>query len=310
MERSTDHPGSTDAPKTHTIACRTASPDVDDEVMTRHPPDNSRDRRIEDRTNLWLIHPAARALLPVALGHGISANAVSGAGLVIGAGAAIAFGHATGPMTALAGLVLAGCWLIADGLDGMVARATGTASPFGRLLDGLCDHGVFALLYIALAAAIGTIEAWALAVAAGIFHAFQSNLYEAERARFHRRLKGDAGEIAPVRTGSPAEALYDSVTRGFDRLADRLDGAMRASEQPQLLGGAYGERAVPAMRLLALLTANTRVLVIFLACLAGDARVFWWIEIVPMTIVAIVGTLWLRRVETTLVRSTRAAMGT
>jgi CDP-diacylglycerol--serine O-phosphatidyltransferase len=278
--------------------------------MTRHPPDNSRDRRIEDRTNLWLIHPAARALLPVALRYGVSANAVSGAGLVVGAGAAIAFGHATSFALALVGLVLAGCWLVADGLDGMVARATGTASPFGRLLDGLCDHGVFALLYIALAASIGTPGAWALAAVAGVFHAFQSNLYEAERARFHRRLKGDAGEVAPTRTASLAEALYDSVTRGFDRLADRLDGAMRASDRPQLLGSAYGERAVPPMRLLALLTANARVLVLFVASLAGDPRLFWWIEIVPMTIVAILGTLWLRRIETTLARGPRAPLGT
>jgi len=284
--------------------------DVDDGAMTRHPPDNSRDRRIEDRTNLWLIHPAARALLPVALSHGISANAVSGAGLVVGAAAAIAFGHATSPAIALVGLLLAVCWLVADGLDGMVARATGTASPFGRLLDGLCDHGVFALIYIALAASIGTIEAWVLGAVAGAFHALQSNLYESERARFHRRLKGDSGEVAPARTTSLAEALYDSVTRGFDRLANRLDGAMRTSDQPELLGSAYGARAVPAMRLLALLTANTRVMVIFLACLAGDPRLFWWVEIVPLSIVAILGTLWLRRVETTLVRHTHAAVGT
>ena len=278
--------------------------------MTRHPPDNSRDRRIEDRTNLWLIHPAARALLPIALRHGISANAVSGAGLVVGASAAIAFGHATGLAIAALGLVLSVCWLIADGLDGMVARATGTASPFGRLLDGLCDHGVFALIYIALAASIGTLGAWVLAAVADIFHALQSNLYEAERARFHRRVKGDAGEVAPTRTTSAIEALYDSVTRGFDRLADRLDGAMRASDRPQFLGSTYGTRAVPAMRLLALLTANTRVLVIFLACLAGDPRLFWWIEIVPLTLVAILGTLWLRRVETALVRGPRAPLGT
>jgi hypothetical protein len=53
-----------------------------------------------------------------------------------------------------------------------------------------------------------------------------------------------------------------------------------------------------------------RVLVVFLACLVGDPRVFWWVEIVPMTIVAILGTLWLRRVETTLVRRAGAAIGT
>src|SRR3546814_9333837 len=41
------------------------------------------------------------------------------------------------------GLPLSLFWLVADGLDGMIARATGTPSAAGRVLDGLCDHGVF-----------------------------------------------------------------------------------------------------------------------------------------------------------------------
>ena len=39
-------------------------------LMTTPPPDGSRDRRIEDPSNLWLIHPAGRALLPRASGAG------------------------------------------------------------------------------------------------------------------------------------------------------------------------------------------------------------------------------------------------
>ena len=53
--------------------------------------DQSRDRRIEDPTNLWVIHPASRALLPFAVRRGISANSVSLVGLALGALAALAY---------------------------------------------------------------------------------------------------------------------------------------------------------------------------------------------------------------------------
>ena len=135
-------------------------------LMTPPPPDGSRDRRIEDPSNLYLIHPAGRALLPYALAWAVSANSVSVAGLCLGGAAAFAYTQWHHPLFALVGLLFSVGWLIADGLDGMVARTTGTASALGRALDGLCDHGVFALIYISLALSIGTPEAWILAAAA------------------------------------------------------------------------------------------------------------------------------------------------
>src|SRR5206468_7794742 len=130
--------------------------------MTLLAPDGSRDRRIEDPTNLWIIHPFSRLLLPWFVARGISANAVSVGGLALGALAALAWSRWYLWPFACAGLLLSMAWLVADGLDGMVARATGTASPLGRFLDGVCDHGVFVLIYIALAVSIGTRDAWIL----------------------------------------------------------------------------------------------------------------------------------------------------
>lgn len=269
--------------------------------MTIAPPDGSRDRRIEDRTNLWIIHLAGRALLPWAIGGRVSANAVSIAGLALGAGAAIAYGQWPSALAATLGFALSVAWLIADGLDGMIARATRTASAFGRFLDGLCDHGVFILIYLALALSIGTIEGWALTVAAGIAHIVQSSLYEAERARFHRRVRGDWGAVRPARIGNAVERLYDDVARGVGRLADPFDRALQQSSQPDRLGAAYGDRAAPAMRLMILLTANTRVMALYAACLATDPRYFWWFEIAPLSLVALAAIVWLRRVETGLI---------
>ena len=267
--------------------------------MTIPPPDRSRDRRIEDPTNLWIIHPAGRRLLPWFVARGISANAVSVAGLLLGTAAAYAYSNWTAWPWAIAGLLLSIAWLIADGLDGMIARATGTASPLGRMLDGLCDHGVFVLIYVVLASSIGTVEGWGLAIAAGVAHAVQSSLYEGERARFHRRCRGDAG-TPPVRSRNPLVLLYDSVAGAIDRLTHAFDDALRGHGDPARFAVAYGEAAARPMRLMWLLSANVRVYAIFLACLAGNPRLFWWFELVPLTAILVAGLVWHRAVESRL----------
>jgi len=272
--------------------------------MTVPPPDGSRDRRIEDPSNLWLIHPLGRLLLPVAVARGISANAVSIAGLALGTAAALAYARLGDWRFALIGLVLSIGWLVADGLDGMVARATGTASPLGRMLDGLCDHGVFLLIYVALAIVWGTPAGWALAFAAGGVHAVQSSLFEGERTRFHRRVKGVALVAAPpAPAASSLVRLYDRVAGMPDRLAMAFEQKLAASPDPVATGARYARAAVAPMRLLSLETANVRIFMVFVACLAGDPRLFWWFEIVPLTAILLIGLAWHRRVERTLLSS-------
>src|SRR3982751_182767 len=190
--------------------------------MSPHAPDRSRDRRIEDPSNLWIIHPASRALLPWFLARGISANAVSVGGLGLGALAALAFANWQSWPLALIGLLLSMAWLVADGLDGMIARATGTASPLGRFLDGVCDHCVFVLIYISLAASLGTLEAWTLAICAAALHALQSSIYEGERARFHRRCLGVA-TTGRAPGGNLLERMYDRLSHPVDGMAVRFD---------------------------------------------------------------------------------------
>lgn len=265
--------------------------------MTPPPRDGSRDRRIEDPSNLYLIHPASHALLPYALRHGISANMVSFAGLGCGIVAAIAYANWHHPAMALVGLVFSVAWLIADGLDGMIARATRTASALGRTLDGLVDHGVFTLIYVALAWTIGTAEGWILAITAAGCHAVQSSLYEGERARFHRRTRGEPLTSVPVPTGMFLVRLYDSVAGSVDRVSMPFERRFGAAEDRDAFAVAYAAAAVPVMRLQYCLTANMRVWAIAIACLLGNPRIFWWFEIVPLTVICAVGLYGHRRVE-------------
>jgi phosphatidylglycerophosphate synthase len=265
--------------------------------MTLTAPDMSRDRRIEDPTNLWIIHPAARRLLPWFVERGISANAVSLAGLALGTSAALAYTQWKIWFLAFAGLLLSVGWLVADGLDGMIARATGTASPLGRVLDGLCDHGVFFLIYVSLAFSIGTLEGWVLAVAAGIAHMVQSNMYESERARFHRRRNAVATIVRPAPSRNPLVQLYDYSWGMLDRVAARFDQALGRHPAPSELAARYATLAVRPMRLMSLLSANVRVYAIFLACLFGNPRLFWWFELIPLNIILILGLFQHRTVE-------------
>ena len=274
--------------------------------MTSFAPDRSRDRRIEDPTNLWIIHRSARLLLPWFLARGISANAVSVGGLLIGALAALAYWNWDRWPIACIGLLLSVAWLIADGLDGMIARATGTASPVGRFLDGLCDHGVFLLIYLALAASIGTAGAWMLAACAAAAHALQSSVYEGERARFHRRCRGTSS-AAPPPSANWLVRMYDWVAGLIDRVSVRFDELLGRVPNPAQLGTDYGALAVKPLRLMSLLSANVRVYAIFLACIAGDPRLFWWFELVPLTAILLIGLIWHRAVEWRLIRSIGSA---
>jgi CDP-diacylglycerol--serine O-phosphatidyltransferase len=266
------------------------------------PPDGSRDRRVDDPTNVWVVHLAGRMLLPLALKAGISANAVSVAGFATGTGAALAYLGWRDPALATLGLLLTVGWLVLDGLDGMIARATGTASALGRFLDGACDHGVFLLLYLALGASIDTPEAWLTGLAAGLVHGVQANFYESERARYHRRLRGDPGSAPKAESPNWLVRGYDRLAGALDRLAGRFDRALAAAPDRRAFAAAYAERAAPALRLMNLLSANMRILVLYAACLAGDPRLWWWWTLGPLTLVAAATIAWHRRVERSAAR--------
>ncbi len=261
------------------------------------PPDGSRDPRVEDPTNHWVVHLAGRMLLPLALKARISANLVSVAGLAVGTAAAVSYLGWRDPALATLGFLLTIAWLVFDGLDGMVARATATASPLGRFMDGLCDHGVFLILYLALGASIDTPEAWITGTIAGFVHGFQANLFESERGRYHRRVRGDPAGDSPAPSPNAAMRLYDAIAGSLDRVAGRFDRALAAAPDPRALAATYGDRAAPALKLMNLLNANARIVALYAACLAGDPMLFWWWTLGPLTLVTAAGLIWHRRIE-------------
>jgi phosphatidylglycerophosphate synthase len=97
------------------------------------------------RLGYLAIEPLGRALARA----GVSANAVTLASLPFAAAAATALAWERYGVAA----ILAGACFACDVLDGMVARATGTSSDAGEVLDSVCDRVCEALLLTGLAVA-------------------------------------------------------------------------------------------------------------------------------------------------------------
>lgn len=93
-------------------------------------------RRERSASGRDLLAGALRPVVRAFVGAGISANAITGASLVAGAvaGVALALGHfGVGAVAVLAAS-------LGDALDGLVARATRTASAGGALFDSSVDR--------------------------------------------------------------------------------------------------------------------------------------------------------------------------
>lgn len=269
--------------------------------MTATLTDISRPDAIEDPSNLWFVHPLSWRLLPPALKLGIHPNTVSFAGMGCGALAGLCYYNWREPIFILAGFAFMVAWHVLDGLDGKLARASGKASPLGRLIDGLCDYMAFILVLIPLALSF---DNWpytiALAFVSGGMHAMQSIWYEAERDAWKRRAQG----IFYTEPRPPLPAIAAPYTWFEKKVAGArpIDSALAAD--PTLLP-AYLKGSAPVVRQLSILSANNRTIAIALACLAGDPRYYWYWEIGALTLIALFMAQRLRARETAIASAAR-----
>ncbi|WP_439532463.1 CDP-alcohol phosphatidyltransferase family protein [Polymorphobacter sp.] len=258
--------------------------------------DIARPEAIEDPSNLWFVHPLSWRLLPLALRLDIHPNTVSFAGMGCGALAGLCYWHWQEPGFVLAGFALMVAWHVFDGLDGKLARASGKASPLGRVIDGVCDYLAFILVLVPIALSFPNWpEVLSLALVSGGAHAMQSIFYEAERDAWKRRAAGIFVTIP--RPHGPAIAApyhwFEAKVAG----PRQIDHALAAD--PALLP-AYLAASAPLVRQLCILSANNRTILIALACLAGDPRLYWYWELGALTPIAIIMAVRIRRREAAL----------
>lgn len=264
----------------------------------RHVNDVARPASIEEPLNSWFIHRAAHGLLPFAVRLGIAPNAISIAGTGFGVAAALAYRNQGEWQFALAGFAFMLGWHVLDGLDGMVARATGRTSDFGRFLDGVCDYSVFILVYVSLALAvspgIGFGAAFGIAGLAGASHVVQAAYYEAQRQLYIRRLAGEFKPHAQPVAGGFLERGYNRMQAKLAPPSHVIDAALAAdagrSERYRVL-------LQPVLRASNILGATWRTLAILAACLAGVPILYWLWEIAVLNLALICIEAWRRRRE-------------
>lgn len=189
--------------------------------------------RVEREAPLPLVgkapmHAVYRALGPVGrclVALGVSANAVSVSALVIAFVAAIAFATGHFGLGALVAVVSS----LADALDGLVARLTGTQSRVGQVLDTTIDRYVDALLLGGIGMFVRS-EAILLALSIGAI----------------------VGSFMVSYASSVERELAVSVAPSTMRRAHRLAYLLVAAAAAPFVGGAFSD---PRMELLPIFLA-------------------------------------------------------
>ena len=266
----------------------------------------ARPLRIEDPTNRLVIHRLSAGVLPWAIRSGIHPNTVSLMGLGFALLAGAAYSQWRQPWFVVLGFVLMCGWHVCDGLDGQLARATGRASPIGRLVDGVCDYLAFFAVLVPIAVSFPDWQAkLSFCLAAGAAHAVQSAWYEGERAAWLRRARGDFTTPGPTETQLWIEAGHNAVGRWLGSHARPVDQVLAA--EPRLRERYLGDAAPWVLRMLPL-SANGRTLALPIFCLLGHPEWFWWWELVALNIIAIYLWIGLRRTEARIVEASKRVL--
>jgi phosphatidylglycerophosphate synthase len=121
--------------------------------------------RIDDGFySTFVVRKIAKPFTRVALRVGLKPNAITLLSFLIGIGAAASFAGGSW-FWLLVGALLLQLSLVLDCVDGEVARATRTFTPFGAWLDALTDRVKELLVYAGLAFGAVQQDAWLLAIA-------------------------------------------------------------------------------------------------------------------------------------------------
>ncbi len=268
---------------------------------------------IEELSNRALIHPLSDKVVQFGIKLGVSANAVSFAGLACGLLAAVAYTQVPNTLFVLAGFLLMVCWHILDGADGRLARITGTSSAFGRVIDGICDHLVYAVVYIALTLSLVAggydPDIWWLAIGAGLSHAVQAAGYEERRQKYQRRMKGvgraESSESLLKIEGKKSllASMYDLAQKFVAGRDHGFDDTLKQMKDNTQLAARAVEQTVSMVKSWSLLNANNRTLLIFLFCLAGEPQYYFVFELTVLNLVLIILMLAEWRFEKQLVHT-------
>ena len=257
-----------------------------------------RPRELEDTLNHRLYHPLAWQLARLLARTPVSPNQVSvfGAATVVCAGIAYVsplwadpfLPTEAWPFSAALGMALHMAWHVIDGADGDLARMTGRSSPYGEMIDGLCDYlshiVLYLLLGVLLSATLGP-WAWAITIPAGLAHAVQSTHVESQRRFYLYWVYGKPwlNNARPEGRGPLAwlVSLYLRVALGGTPSALAIDRTITAAAPDPVrleqLRGLIREAMPPLLRLERWLGPNSRAIALGLSMLLTASPVAYFV---------------------------------
>lgn len=259
-------------------------------------------RELQGFLNRNVYHPAARRLAALLAATPVTPNMVSVSGALMVIAAGVLYARIGTPAAIAAGFAVHLLWHVVDGADGDLARMTGRASPKGEVVDGMCDYGGHAVLYLLLAAslddAIGA-TAWVVAAGAGFSRIFQSIFAESSRRSYQwwaygvpwlqqsRTVPGGAGG-ALARAYLAASKVLTGASAGVNRLVAAAEADPLERQRIARLARESGPAmlAVPAA-----LGANPRTVILGLSMIAGSPLWFFLMETTVLNVLLVLGVV-------------------
>ena len=267
----------------------------------------------EEWLDIYFTRPIGLALALVCGRLGITPNAITLAGIAIGALAGWMF-HYSDLYHNGCGVVLLMLANFCDSADGQLARLTNQKTLLGRMLDGFASDVWFFSIYVALVFRLWhepmplfgvAWQGWGFvlcAVAGFLCHATQCALADYYRNIHLWFLKGDSGSEldsyskeqqiydALVPEGWSFARLYHYFYKGYCKKQERLTPRFQAFFQryraaedvPPAVSRQFLDGSRPLMPLTNILTHNTRAFALFVAALVNIPWLYPLFEIVVL----------------------------
>jgi phosphatidylglycerophosphate synthase len=269
-------------------------------------------RDVEETIDVYFYRPLGYYTARGCRVLGLSPNAVTIISIVIG----IVAGHFLWYRDISLNLLAFGLWIVADILDsadGQLARMINHKSKLGRILDGFGGNLIFLSMYLHLMARMAvTFDVhwyWMFGVvlAGGLSHSVQSAISDYFRNAYLRygidpnrsELDSSSGIRKEYESLSYSAdfvkkaflRLYlnytleqEALTKNFQKLRRRVDAAY-GTAIPSWFSDEYRRTNKPLMKYYAILTTNTRMIVMCCAVLLDVVPLYFVTEVVVINAV-------------------------
>lgn len=284
-------------------------------------------RDVEETIDIYFYRPVGYVIAKACKALGITPNTVTIVSIFIGVYGGHLF-YYRDVMTNAIGILL---WVIADTLDsvdGQLARMTNHKSKLGRILDGFGGNLMFVSFYLHLFARMTVTYdiSWywllLMVVIGGISHSLQSSLADYYRNAYLKFVvdltKSELDGSDEVRReyeairflDNPAKKFLlrvylnytiqqETLSKQFQRLRKRV-AELFGQNIPLWFSDEYRNLNKPLMKYYAILTTNTRMIVMSIAVLIDFVPLYFGAEIIVINLIMIATTLHQEKLSTQL----------